>query len=154
MGCVFSIVVPILPHAEFGPNDHREGAPHFTKNHAMLTLSFSTFFFQFWLFSSIIDRRSAIEVLISFSSDFSVSGSVIFSGRRLWNMILRDRYWVLSLVARLTVIKTTKKCCTSLSCYFYALRTATVRTPRRLPPYGPSCLVLNFFSPNPRFWAG
>ena len=61
----------------------------------MLTLvSFSTFFFQFWLFNSIIDLLSAIEVFISFSSDFSVSGSVIFSGRRLWNM-KSNRYWVL-----------------------------------------------------------
>ena len=24
------VVVSILPHAEFGPNDHREDAPHFT----------------------------------------------------------------------------------------------------------------------------
>jgi len=24
------IVVSILPHAEFGPNDHREDAPHFS----------------------------------------------------------------------------------------------------------------------------
>ena len=23
------VVVAILPHAEFGPNDHREDAPHF-----------------------------------------------------------------------------------------------------------------------------
>ena len=65
----------------------------------MLTLSFSTFFFQFWLFNSIIDLRSAIEVLISFSSDFSVSGSVIFSGRRLWNMILKGSILGFILVA-------------------------------------------------------
>ena len=31
VGCVFPmVVVSILPHAEFGPNDHREDAPHFT----------------------------------------------------------------------------------------------------------------------------
>ena len=30
MGCVFPMVIlSILPHAEFGPNDHRENAPHF-----------------------------------------------------------------------------------------------------------------------------
>ena len=30
VGCVFLMVlVSILPQAEFGPNDHREGAPHF-----------------------------------------------------------------------------------------------------------------------------
>ena len=29
--CVFPMVaVTILPHAEFGPNDHREDVPHFT----------------------------------------------------------------------------------------------------------------------------
>ena len=31
VGCVFSmVVVSILPHAEFGPNDHQKDAPHFT----------------------------------------------------------------------------------------------------------------------------
>ena len=31
VGCVFPmVVVSILPHAEFGPNDHREDAPHFS----------------------------------------------------------------------------------------------------------------------------
>ena len=30
------IVVSILPHVEFGPNDHREDAPHFT----MLSVNF------------------------------------------------------------------------------------------------------------------
>ena len=31
VGCVFLTgVVSMLPHAEFGPNDHRENAPHFT----------------------------------------------------------------------------------------------------------------------------
>ena len=30
VGCVFSmVIVSILPHAEFGPNDHREDAPYF-----------------------------------------------------------------------------------------------------------------------------
>ena len=30
MGCVFPmVVVSKLPHAEFGPNDHREDTPHF-----------------------------------------------------------------------------------------------------------------------------
>ena len=30
VGCVFSMVaVSILPHAEFGPNDHQDEAPHF-----------------------------------------------------------------------------------------------------------------------------
>ena len=30
MGCVFPMVVfSIMPHAEFAPNDHQEGAPHF-----------------------------------------------------------------------------------------------------------------------------
>ena len=30
VGCVFPIVVkPVLPHAEFGPNDHLEDALHF-----------------------------------------------------------------------------------------------------------------------------
>ena len=30
VGRVFPmVVVSILPHAEFGPNDHREDAPHF-----------------------------------------------------------------------------------------------------------------------------
>ena len=30
VGCVFSmVVVSILPHAEFGPNDHQKDAPHF-----------------------------------------------------------------------------------------------------------------------------
>ena len=30
VGCVFSIIVAsLLPHAEFGPNDHRIDAPHF-----------------------------------------------------------------------------------------------------------------------------
>ena len=30
VGCVFPmVVIPILPQAEFGPNDHREDAPHF-----------------------------------------------------------------------------------------------------------------------------
>ena len=30
VGCVFPMVIAsILPHAEFGPNDHREDAPHF-----------------------------------------------------------------------------------------------------------------------------
>ena len=33
VGCVFPmVVVSILPHAEFGPNDHREDAPHFTND--------------------------------------------------------------------------------------------------------------------------
>ena len=32
VGCPFPVVlVSILPHAEFGPDDHREDAPHFTK---------------------------------------------------------------------------------------------------------------------------
>ena len=31
VGCVLQMVVlSILPHAEFGPNGHREGTPHFT----------------------------------------------------------------------------------------------------------------------------
>ena len=31
VGCVFPmVVVPILPHADFGPNDHRENTPHFS----------------------------------------------------------------------------------------------------------------------------
>ena len=31
VGCVFSMIfVSILPHAEFGPNDHQENAYHFT----------------------------------------------------------------------------------------------------------------------------
>ena len=31
VGCVFAmIVVSILPHAELGPNDHRDDEPHFT----------------------------------------------------------------------------------------------------------------------------
>ena len=31
VGCVFPmVVVSILPHAEFGQNDHREDAPHFS----------------------------------------------------------------------------------------------------------------------------
>ena len=30
-GCVFPVaIVSMLPHAEFGPNDHREDAPHFS----------------------------------------------------------------------------------------------------------------------------
>ena len=30
VGCVFPmVIVSILPHAEFGPNDHRENPPHF-----------------------------------------------------------------------------------------------------------------------------
>ena len=30
VGCVFPlIIIPILPQAEFGPNDHQEDAPHF-----------------------------------------------------------------------------------------------------------------------------
>ena len=30
VGCVFlMVVVSMLPHAEIGRNDHREGAPHF-----------------------------------------------------------------------------------------------------------------------------
>jgi len=33
VGCVFPmVVVTLLLHAEFGLNDHREEAPHFTKN--------------------------------------------------------------------------------------------------------------------------
>ena len=33
VGCVFPmVIVTILPHAEFGPNDHREKASHFTKS--------------------------------------------------------------------------------------------------------------------------
>ena len=76
----------------------------------------------------------------------------------LWQKALKYDFKgsILGFIPSCTVdgYKNDKKCCTSLSCYFYALRTATVRTPRRLPPYGPSCLVLNFFSPNPRFWAG
>ena len=32
VGCVFPMVaVSILPHAEFGPNDHRADAPRFNK---------------------------------------------------------------------------------------------------------------------------
>ena len=32
VGCVVvMVVVSILPHAEFGPNDHRQDAPHFKK---------------------------------------------------------------------------------------------------------------------------
>ena len=31
VGCIFlMVVVSILPHTEFGPNDHREDVPHFT----------------------------------------------------------------------------------------------------------------------------
>ena len=34
VGCVFSIVdVSIPPHAEFGPNEHREGTPQFMTTH-------------------------------------------------------------------------------------------------------------------------
>ena len=29
VGCFPMVVVSILPHAEFGPNDHWEDAPHF-----------------------------------------------------------------------------------------------------------------------------
>ena len=30
VGCVFPVaVVSVLPHAEFGPNDYQEDAPHF-----------------------------------------------------------------------------------------------------------------------------
>ena len=32
VGCVFPmVVVSLLLHAEFGPNDHRKDAPHFMK---------------------------------------------------------------------------------------------------------------------------
>ena len=32
VGCVVVVViVSILPHAEIGPNDHRQDAPHFRK---------------------------------------------------------------------------------------------------------------------------
>ena len=32
VGCAFPmVIVTIMPHAEFGPNDHRVDAPHFTK---------------------------------------------------------------------------------------------------------------------------
>ena len=32
MECVFPVIdVSILSHVEFGPNDHREDAPHFTR---------------------------------------------------------------------------------------------------------------------------
>ena len=36
MRCVFAmVVVSILPHAEFGPNEHRKDAPHFIKVHCL-----------------------------------------------------------------------------------------------------------------------
>ena len=45
VGCVFPmVVVSILPHAKFGPRDHREHAPHFT------SLSFQ--------YKSMLNRRS------------------------------------------------------------------------------------------------
>jgi len=38
VGCVFPMfVVSILPHAEFGSNDHREDAPHFIISVFLLT---------------------------------------------------------------------------------------------------------------------
>ena len=37
VGCVFPmVIVSILPHAEFGPNDHREDAPHFITRHTIV----------------------------------------------------------------------------------------------------------------------
>ena len=31
VGCVFPmVIIPILPQAELGPNEHREDAPHLT----------------------------------------------------------------------------------------------------------------------------
>jgi len=33
VSCVFPmVVVPLLPHAEFGPNDHQEDTPHFSEH--------------------------------------------------------------------------------------------------------------------------
>ena len=43
VGCVVvMVVVSILPHAEFGPNDHRKDAPPFTNN-----ISLYCYFFNF-----------------------------------------------------------------------------------------------------------
>ena len=37
VGCVFSLAVfPIFPHAEIGPNDHREDAAHFSLTNVYL----------------------------------------------------------------------------------------------------------------------
>ena len=41
VGCVFPmVVVSILPHTEFGPNDHREDASHFILKYK-LTIPFA-----------------------------------------------------------------------------------------------------------------
>ena len=41
VGCVFlMVVVSILLHAEFGRNDYREDAPHFTMSHSLCGLLF------------------------------------------------------------------------------------------------------------------
>lgn len=63
-------------------------------------------------------------------------------------MILRDRYWVLSLVSVLTVIKTTK----NVVHLFTTHLSATVRLGLRYGYYTVGSLV--FFSPDPRFKAG
>ena len=39
VGCVFSMVaVSMLPHAEFGPKDHREDAPNFNRVHFLFPI--------------------------------------------------------------------------------------------------------------------
>ena len=39
-GCVFPVVVvPMLSHAEFGPNDHQEDASHFTFSGDIMSMS-------------------------------------------------------------------------------------------------------------------
>ena len=59
------IVVSILPRAEFGPNDHREDAPHFTQSKKL------TFF---WIFLSV-------STFSSVSAPFSVGLNLFTSSK-------------------------------------------------------------------------
>ena len=57
VGCVFSmVIIPILPQTEFGPNDHREDAPHF--NILFLVMTVVLILILSWFNNKIQDIKS------------------------------------------------------------------------------------------------
>ena len=57
-GCVFPmVVVSLLPHAELGPNDHREHAPDFT-----ILIDSGHIYFSYRIRATLIFRNNRFDI--------------------------------------------------------------------------------------------
>ena len=82
------VVVLILPYAEFGPTDHREDAPHFTRA-PFNTNKFETVFrrFEYLIFKEA--SRRTLDELDGFKTEFENGKSI---ADRLSRELFETRY--------------------------------------------------------------